>query len=377
MTKNDDFLDFEEDFHSHGEKKANRKERSLFRAKDRSKFKKSDQDKRKKNLDNEEPALGANFKRGRVLKISPNLITVLAEHEPFACTLKGVLKKERTKQKTLIAVGDWVHFEKITNDSGCISHVEKRTSFLARADNLSRRKKQLLAVNIDQVFIVMSLCTPRFKPLLIDRYIIAAKKGNMTPIILINKMDFLRDPPTELNLFEVEEEKDLLASFLTAYESLDIPILQISVSTGENLGELKKLMQEKASVFSGQSGVGKSSLINAVIGTDLPIGDIAIKTRKGSHTTSMAELLPVEGDGFCIDTPGIKSFGVWDTAPHEIANYFADFEPFAANCKFPNCTHLHEPNCSIKEALEENKIHPLRYASYQALMDEKTPAEWE
>ncbi|CCB90124.1 ribosome small subunit-dependent GTPase A [Simkania negevensis] len=377
MPKFDDFLDYEENYFSQGQKRASRKERSLSRSKDRSKYKKSDQDKLKKQLQSEEPPLGANFLRGRVLSINSEMITVLSNHETFICTLKGVLKKERTRQKNLIAVGDWVHFEKKSIDSGAISHIEKRSSFLARADNLSRRKKQLLAVNIDQVFIVMSVCTPPFKPLLIDRYIIAAKKGNMHPIILINKVDLLDDPPPHIQPSEVEEEKRLLADFEKAYADLDIPILKLSVSTGHNLEKLKALMQNKASVFSGQSGVGKSSLINDVLGIDLAIGDVVQKTRKGSHTTTMAELLPIEGDGFCIDTPGIKSFGVWDITPEEISHFFSDFHPFESQCKFPNCTHLHEPDCAIKAALEEEKIHPLRYASYSTLMSEEPPKDWE
>lgn len=377
MARENDFLDFEEEYLSKGEKRANRKERSLTRSKDRSKYKKSDQDQRKKQLRAEEPPLGAHLKRGRILSISPEFISVLSEHELFVCTLKGALKKERTRHKNLIAVGDWVHFEQKSVDQGVISHVETRSSFLARADNLSRRKKQLLAVNIDQVFIVMSLCTPPFKPLLIDRYLIAAKKGNMEPIILINKVDLLTDPPPELSPGEVAEEKRLLADFLEAYQPLGIPILEISVSSGENMEALKTLMHDKASVFSGQSGVGKSSIINAVIGSDLPIGDIVSKTRKGSHTTTMAELLPIEGEGFCIDTPGIKSFGVWDISPQDISHYFPDFHPFEAACKFPNCSHLHEPSCAVKEALEEKKIHPLRYASYTTLMNQESPKDWE
>ena len=377
MSKFDNFLDYEEEYLSQGEKRASRKERSISRFKDRSKYKKSDQDKRKKLLRAEEPPLGANFLRGCVLSIHSELITVLSEHQPYICTLKGVLKKEHTRQKNLIAVGDWVHFEKKSSDSGCITHIEKRASFLARADNLSRRKQQLLAVNIDQVFIVMSLCTPPFKPLLIDRYVIAARKGNMEPIILINKIDLLDDPPPQLQISEVAEEKRLLADFEKAYANLEIPILKISVSTGKNIEKLKAMMQNKASVFSGQSGVGKSSLINAVMGLDLPIGNVAMKTRKGSHKTTRAELLPIDGGGFCIDTPGIKSFGVWGIAPEEISRYFPDFHPYESLCKFPNCSHLHEPDCEIKKALEEEKIHPLRYASYSTLMSEETPKDWD
>lgn len=377
MSKFDDFLDFEEEYLSRGQKRASRKERRLSQSQDRSKYKKSDQDQRKKQLGQEKSILKPNLMRGRVLSISSTSVTVFSEHHTYSCTLKGALKKEWTRQKNLIAVGDLVYFEKTATNLAAITHIEQRTSFLARVDNLSRRKKQLLAVNIDQVFIVVSICIPPFKPLLIDRYLIAARKGNMKPIILINKIDLLDDPSLKLPLGEIEKEKKLLKEFEKAYESLPIPILKVSVSKAQNIHQLKTWMENKASVFSGQSGVGKTSLINAIIGTNLPIGDVVIKTRKGSHTTSAAELIPIDGEGFCIDTPGIKSFGMWDITQEEISQNFPDFYPFARSCKFPNCTHLHEPHCAVRQALEERKIHPLRYESYSKLMSEEPPKDWD
>ncbi|MCB1107644.1 MAG: ribosome small subunit-dependent GTPase A [Chlamydiia bacterium] len=376
MPKFDDYLDYEEDFHVGG-KRESRKERRETQAKDRSKYKKSDRDQKKQQLRKEEPPLGANDLRGRVLSIAPDLIMVSAEHQTYQCTLKGTLKKEKTKHKNLIAVGDWVHFEKKSIDSGAISHVEKRTSSLSRAENLSRRKTQLIATNIDQVFIVMSVVSPKFKPLLVDRYILSAKKGNMEPIVLINKIDLLTNPPELISEEEVEAEKIALEEFLEAYKPLKTPVLTLSVSTRENLDQLKTKMENKTSVFSGQSGVGKSSLINAVLGSALPIGPIAHKTNKGSHTTTAAELIPLENDAFCVDTPGIKSFGLWENNPSSVIEIFPDFAPFASHCKFPNCTHIHEPDCGIKTALEEKKLAPLRYASYVTLLEDAPPKEWE
>lgn len=153
--------------------------------------------------------------------------------ETFQCVLKGSLKKEKTKQKNLITVGDWVHFEKKSTDSGAIAHVEKRSSFLIRAENLSRRKQQLIAANIDQVFIVMSVVSPKFKPLLVDRYILSAVKGNMQPIVLLNKIDLLEDPPEQFSTEEIEAEKISYKEFLEAYQHLEIPIIPLSVSTGK------------------------------------------------------------------------------------------------------------------------------------------------
>lgn len=376
MAKIDDYLDYEEAFHPQG-KRENRKERNQTRAKDRSKYKKSDRDQKNQQFKSEEPPLGSHYLRGRVLHISSDMIAVSSGHQTYLCTLKGSLKKEKTKQKNLITVGDWVHFEKKGQDSGAIAHIEKRTSFLIRAENLSRRKQQLIAANIDQVFIVTSVVSPKFKPLLIDRYILSAHKGNMTPIVLINKIDLLDDPPEGILKEEIAAEKISFEEFLTAYQPLDIPIIPLSVSTGKNLDHLKALMENKTSVFSGQSGVGKSSLINAILGSDLPVGPIALKTNKGSHTTTAAELIPLAYEGFCIDTPGIKSFGLWDNDPSSIMEIFPDFLTLAPACKFPNCTHIHEPGCAIKKGLEEKTIHPLRYASYLTLLEDTPPKEWE
>ncbi|WP_194848478.1 ribosome small subunit-dependent GTPase A [Candidatus Neptunochlamydia vexilliferae] len=363
----DDYLDYEEAFYSSG-KRESRKERRQTQAKDRSKYKKTDQVKQEKTV-----TLGENDRRGRVLKISPDIITVTCDNTAFDCTLKGALKKEKTKQKNLIAVGDWVYFD----PSQTIFHVEARTSFLRRAENLSRRKHQLIAANIDQVFIVTSLVSPKFKPLLIDRYILSAKEGNMDPIIVVNKHDLLMAPPENISADEAAAEKLVFEEFLEAYQPLDIPIVVLSVATGENLHELKALMENKTSVFSGQSGVGKTSLINAIFGSDLPIGPIALKTNKGSHTTTNAELVTLENGAFCIDTPGIKSFGLWQNDPAAILEIFPDFIPFAADCKFKTCTHIHEPECGIKKALEEKKLAPLRYASYLTLLEDTPPKEWE
>jgi ribosome biogenesis GTPase len=145
-------------------------------------------------------------------------------------------------------------------------------------------------------------------------------------------------------------------------------VVGISVKTGEGLDALKALTNGKTSVFSGQSGVGKSSLINAVTGSCFATGDVVHKTGKGSHTTTTTHLVPLEGGGFCVDTPGIKSFGVWDLQAEEIASYFPEIDALKSECKYPNCIHLNEPDCAVKAAALEHKISPLRFASYSALM---------
>ena len=376
MAKIDPYLDYEEAYHPKG-KRESRKERQKNRTKDRSKYKKSDRDQKKHHLKQHAHLLKTDHFRGRILTVSHEGAFVSDGKKSYLCSLKGALKKERTKHKNLIAVGDWVQFEKKSEDSGVIVHIEERRSFLIRSEHLSRRKYQLIAANIDQVFIVTSIVTPKFKPFLINRYLLSAKRGNMEPIILINKIDLLEVPPRAVSPQEIALEKQELQIFLDAYSPLHIPILSLSASTGKNLEQLKELMKQKTSVFSGQSGVGKSSLINAALGSNLPIGHLSKKTRKGSHTTTAAQLIPLENRGFCIDTPGIKSFGIWENHPSSIVEIFPDFFPFSAQCKFPNCAHVHEPECGVKKGVEEKKIHPLRYASYRALLEETSPKEWE
>ena len=374
MSKFDDYLNVEEGFQPKG-KRENRKARHVSRIRDRSKYKKSNQDQQDNTLNRKTLSLHTSFKRGRVLHISSEVITIATEQQTYRCILKGSLKETPTKQKNIIAIGDWVRFKVKDNHSGSIVHVEKRSSFLARSDNFSRRKQHLIAVNIDQVFIVMSVVNPIFKPFLIDRYVLSTIKGKMQPIILINKIDLFTHP---IKTKQILSEKMLLEEFLHAYQHVNHPIIQLSAFTGKNLDQLKTLMQGKTSVFAGQSGVGKSSLINAVLDNHhLPIGKIVKKTGKGSHTTSSAQLIPLKRGGFCVDTPGIKSFGIYELSSQEIMLAFPDFVPYAQHCKFSNCTHIHEPNCMIKKALETQQIHPLRYNAYTTLFQDIAPKEWE
>jgi ribosome biogenesis GTPase len=186
-------FDAEDDFHEK-DRKASRKERKLATTRDRSKFKKSDQDQIKKRAESLPPP-DENLTRGLVLAVTPEGIVVDADQKEFMCALKGILKKENLQIKNLVAVGDYVHFAPTGEKAGVIAYVEPRRSVLSRADNLSRRKEQLIAVNIDQVLITCSVVLPALKPFLIDRYIIAAHKGNMQPIIVVNKIDFPTSPP--------------------------------------------------------------------------------------------------------------------------------------------------------------------------------------
>ena len=363
MSKDDQLWKMEEEYFSK-DRKASRKERKHASQKDRSKFKKSDQDQLKK----QEQESYDDLPRGRVLAIVPEGILVSYDNQECLCSLKGALKKDKSRIKNLVAVGDFVRFELKGSGQGAIVFVEDRHSILSRADNLSRNKEQLIAVNIDQVLITTSVVLPPLKTFLVDRYIIAAQKGNMEPIIIVNKIDLLQSPPPEADPAQVEQEQALFDEFLRVYRALNFTVIPISIKTNEGIEALKQIMQGKTSVFSGQSGVGKSSLINTITGSSLATGSIVQRTRKGSHTTTTTHLEPLEGGGFCIDTPGIKSFGLWDLQADEIAVYFSEIFSLSSECKFPDCSHLNEPGCAVKKAVEEHRISPLRFASYCALM---------
>lgn len=348
-------------------RKAGKIERKLAKAKDRSKYKKTDQDKYLKNLEKDQEAKLSkqDWLEGHVLSIIPQGVVVEYEGKKWICVLKGLLKKDKTHAKNLIAVGDHVLFEKTDEGEGIISHVQPRRTILSRADNLSRRKEQLIAVNIDQVLITVSVVNPPLKFPIIDRYIIATRKGGMEPIILINKIDLLEKENEDSSL--LAQERAVYEEAVKAYAAAGVRLIVLSILQENGIEELKQVMRDKSSVFSGPSGVGKSSLINKMTGLQLRTGEVVERTKKGSHTTTTTQLIPLEFGGWCVDTPGIKSFGVWDLKLEEVEGYFSEIHAYGRNCKFANCTHAHEEQCAVQDALQAKELSPMRYESYQAL----------
>lgn len=344
-------FDYEEDFHGK-DRKHWRKERKHAQETDRSKYKKTDQAKN-------EPVvkIDPTWGKGRVVAITGEGVWIDVEGERFLGSLKGLLKKIRKESKNILAVGDIVRF---TADHA-IAHIEERYSYLGRTD-IRGTKEQLIAVNVDQVMIVISVVNPMLKPPLVDRYLIAAEKGNIHPIIVVNKIDLLDEA--------TDGEKTRYQEFLTEYEKTGIPILSISTKKEIGMEALRCLLKNKTSVFAGQSGVGKSSLINVCYGLNLKIGELAHKTSKGTHTTTTAELIPLPGGGYCVDTPGVRSFGIWKLKKEEVRAHFTDFA--SLGCKYLDCDHLNEPDCVVLKGLEEGTISQLRYESYCTLLDEAT-----
>jgi len=366
MSKSDHHLDYEQHYFSQKNKES-KKDKKLAQNKDRSKYKKTDRD--KKVI----PTLSALIQElplGRVISVTSEGMLVASEEKNYICSLRGSFKQEKTKHKNLVTVGDMVRFEILDEKIGVIEAIEPRKSVLCRAENHSRHKQQLLAANIDQVFITTSPFLPSFKPTLIDRYVIMAQKGNMTPIVVINKWDLLSHPEEGASPEMIEAAKEFIELFIEGYKTLGVTVLCVSAEQGDGLEDLAKLMEGKTSVFSGQSGVGKTSLINKLSGLDLRTSDVRAQTQKGRHTTTSASLLPLAHGGYCVDTPGIKSFGLWEITLEELKDYFPDIQLFAKKCRFPDCKHIHEPDCAVIRAVEKGKLSPLRYESYLLLHED-------
>lgn len=360
-------MHFDEDALSRKERKLQKK---IAASTDRSKFKKTDRAKHFGQVKQEisERAFGKDWLEGRVVKLSSFGVEVNADGVSYHCSLRGLLKKELGVEKNLVVVGDRVLFSPnqalgFSLPEGVISQVLPRKTVLSRADNLSRRKEQLIASNVDLLLITMSVVEPALKIPLIDRYLIAAYKGGLDPILVINKIDLLKRK-NEL----AEFEKALFTEILEVYPRLGIPVVAVSGETGEGIDLLVERMRGKTSVFSGQSGVGKTSLINRVCGISRKVREIVEKTQKGAHTTTNAELLHLPCGGWCVDTPGIKSFGVWSLSPQEVRGYFEDIHLLSVGCLFPDCTHSHEKQCAVQNAVETGELSLFRYQSYLALM---------
>lgn len=296
---------------------------------------------------------------GRVLSVHGlNSFVQIEDGEVYECTVRGILKSLATDLQHVVVAGDFVTIEidpGAEENWGVIVRVDARRNQISRT---SRKRQQIIAANIDLAFIVSSAVEPALKPNLIDRFIVSAEKSGIQPIIIINKID-------RANLVDLQP----LAG---VWSQLGYPVVMTSTITGEGIGRLRELVGGRDCVVAGQSGVGKSSLLNAIEpGLALKVNQVSQDNSKGRHTTTAARLIPLarkNGDnssgGHLIDTPGIRSFQLWDVIPEEVAGYFREIRPFINYCRFPDCTHTHEDDCSVKWAVADGKIDARRYESY-------------
>jgi ribosome biogenesis GTPase len=289
---------------------------------------------------------------GRVIRVHGLQSVVEASDGTLVrCTVRRLLKSLVTDERSIVTTGDRVWFRDAGNGEGMIERVEPRHGVLTRA---SRRREHVLVANVDQLVIVMSLVEPDLKPHLIDRYLATAQQGGLAPILCLNKSDLV--------------ELANLQPLIGAYSQLDIPTLLTSAQTGEGVDRLRELLKDRATVFSGQSGVGKSSLLNAIQpGLSLKVSTVSEMTQKGRHTTTTAELIRLEFGGWVVDTPGVRQLQLWDVIPEEVEGFFPEFRPFVALCAFPDCTHTHEGNCAVKRAVDRRQISFRRYHSYMGM----------
>jgi ribosome biogenesis GTPase / thiamine phosphate phosphatase len=306
---------------------------------------------------------------GRVLRVHGLISVVEAEDgRQYRCAVRRLLRTLTTDERSLVTTGDRVWFRhadpaRDVEDApaadleGMIERVEPRHGLLTRA---SRGREHVLVANVDQVVIVVSLVEPDLKPHLIDRYLASAAQGQIQPLICLNKADLVDPAPYQ--------------SIVGFYSQLGVPTVLTSAATGLGVEFLRSRLRDRQTVFSGQSGVGKSSLLNAIqpeLG--LRVREVSDVNQKGKHTTTTADLIRLDFGGWVVDTPGVRQFELWDIIPEEVEGFFAEFRPFVHLCGFPDCTHTHEERCAIKRAVYRRQISAGRYTSYLGIFHGEAP----
>lgn len=294
------------------------------------------------------------IRNGRVLKVH-GLYSYVEDDQGriYVCVIRRILKTLSTAQRQIVVAGDRVLFRDakvVGRNEGIIERVEPRKGTLSRT---SRQRKHIIVSNIDQALIISSAMEPHIKPNLIDRLLMTCERSGIEPIVCINKIDLI-NPAT-------------LQPLIGVYAQMGYKVLVLSVKDGLGIDRLRRILKDRESVVVGQSGVGKSSLLNAVDPSlDLRVGEVSLENEKGKHTTTTAELIRLSFGGYVVDTPGIRQFMLWDIIPEEVAGYFKDLRPFENLCRFPDCTHTKEEGCAVKKAVDQGLLDARRHTSYLA-----------
>lgn len=333
--------------------------------------------KRQRNVDADDEHVGTGHEAMRPKEITITSQTAAGEHGEVIQVQSGHYHVQlrdsgrtlvcRTKRgittdnpnTTLVAIGDRVQIQPMNDTEGVILHVAERATWLGRKGAGERGIEQVIAANADLLLCIVAADRPDFRRTIIDRFIVAALLGKLRPVIVVNKIDTANP-----------EIREILADEVAVYLTLGYPVLSISAQSGEGMEKLQELIAGNTAVLAGQSGVGKSTVMNSLLGNELRrTAEVRHNDRRGVHTTvdSVLHLLPTGGR--LIDTPGIREFGIWDLQPEELDGYFTEFLEHLRNCRYLPCTHTHEPNCAVRNAVESGLIDPGRYASYLSIFN--------
>lgn len=301
------------------------------------------------------------MKEGLVVKNTGSWVTVAAGHRLIDCKVKGRFRTQGIKATNPVVVGDKVRFYMQENEPiGLITELLDRKNYIVRRSIKLSKQRHVMAANIDQALLVVTVRYPETMTQFIDRFLVSADAYRIPVVLVFNKMDLYTEK-------EVKKVHDLQA----IYEPIGYTCLLVSAEIGEGLDALQEQMKDKVNVIAGHSGVGKSTLLNKMDpNLQLKVGLISDAHKTGKHTTTFTEMFPLHFGGYIIDTPGIKGFGLVDLDKSHIAHHFPEMFSRLQNCKFYNCSHVHEPGCAVLEALEAGKIAPSRYLNYLDMMED-------
>ncbi|GAA4468938.1 ribosome small subunit-dependent GTPase A [Novipirellula rosea] len=293
--------------------------------------------------------------KGRVISVHGLRSKVLGEDGVFyECAIRQVLKSLSIEQRGVIVAGDRVFFRAESPSDGMIESIDPRSGVISRT---SRGRQHVIAANVDYLLIITSAAQPGLKPALIDRFLLTAEHCGVEPVIVINKLDLIDPVP--------------LQPMVGVFAAMGYRVLITSAEDGTNVGYLRALLAGKQTALAGQSGVGKSSLLNAIEpGLGLAVSAVSQDNEKGRHTTTATTLIPLEGGGAVFDTPGIRQFQLWDIGSSEVSALMPDLRPYVSGCRYPNCLHLSEDGCAVKDAVADSRIDARRYDSYCHLIEE-------
>lgn len=277
------------------------------------------------------------------------------------CKIKGNFRLKGIRSTNPVAVGDNVEIALNSEGTAFITHIEERRNYIIRKSQNLSKQSHILAANVDQAFLIVTVNYPQTSTTFIDRFLASAEAYSVPVVLVFNKCDILSD-----------DERHYQQSMIHLYETIGYECREVSATTGEGIDGLHALLKGKITLLSGNSGVGKSTLINQILPeANLRTAEISDAHNTGMHTTTFSEMLELPEGGYIIDTPGIKGFGTFNMEPEELTSYFPEIFHFSKGCKFSNCTHTHEPGCAVLKAIDDHFIAQSRYQSYLNMLEDK------